>query len=182
MPSKPVKSAAKTANKSEFETSTGLKIQISAVDPMFMQTVVNSVPLPKAPTYEVTTMSGRVEVHRMDAIAAKQLENGESIWQAYLEERTYAQNEQNQRVMKAIFLMGTQCEIPEGNWEKKWRFLNIPIPTDEEEKRAFYLTAELPAADQVALMSAIMRLAGVDENIVKQAEDTFRSEVREGDE
>jgi len=172
----------KAANKDVYETSTGLKIKISAVDPMFMQTVVNSVPLPKVPTYEVTTVSGRVEVHRMDEKSAEQLENGKSVWQAYKEERALAQNEQNQRVMKAIFLMGTECEIPNTNWEKKWRFLDIQVPTDPDEKRAFYLTSELPAADQVGLMSAIMRLAGVDEVLVKQAEDAFRSEVREGDE
>lgn len=165
-----------------YETSTGLKVRIQAVDPMFMQTVVNSAPLPKAPTYEVTTMSGRVEVHRMDAKSAEQLENGMSIWQAYMEERAYAQAEQNQRVMKAIFLMGTQVDVPEDGWEKKWRFLNVPVPTDPDERRAFYLMSELPAVDTVGLMSAVMRLAGVDEAIVKQAEDTFRGEVREGDE
>lgn len=182
MPSKTTKSGTKQSDKEVFETSTGMKIKISAVDPMFMQTVVNSVPLPKVPTYEVTTISGRVEVHRMDEKSAQQLDNGIAIWQAYREEKSMAQNQQNERVMKAIFLMGTECDIPQTNWEKKWRFLGIQVPVDADEKRAFYLTSELPVQDQVALMSAIMKLAGVDENLVRQAEDTFRSEVREGNE
>lgn len=180
MPSSRTAKPAAESDAGVFVTSTGLKVKVTRVDPMFIQAVVTANPVPRPPTYEVQTVTGRTEVHRMDAVSAKQLENGMSQWQAYLDERAAAQVAQNDRVMKAMFLVGAECEVPDNGWEKKWKFLGVPVPTDPDERRVFYLMAELPAADVTGLMSAIMRLAGVDEEIVAEAEAAFRNQVPDG--
>lgn len=160
-----------------FTTSSGLAIKIQQVDPMFLQKVINSVHIPKAPTYEVTTISGRKETHIMDAKSAAETPGGEETWENYVLERDLALRTQNDRLMNALFYMGTECEIPVGSWERKWAFLGIDVPSDPDERRAFYLTSELPTEETVNLMSAVLRLTGVDAELLQQAEDAFRDSV-----
>jgi len=120
---------------SVFTTSSGVEVTLKPVDPIFIQSVSSTVKIPKAPFYEVTTISGRTERHKMDAVAAKQLENGQSIWDQYIEERNEAQTEQSNRILRAILYMGTEVEVPGQDWEKKFRFLGVDIPDDEDERR-----------------------------------------------
>ncbi len=167
--------------KDVFVTSKGLKVRVSPVDPMFMQAVVNSVSIPKTPVYEVKTVTGRTEVHRLDEKAAAQMPDGLSIWEAFLEERSAALALQNERVMKAMFLVGAETEVPDNGWDKKWQMLGVEVPTDPEERKIFYLRSELSGEDVTGLMSAIMRAGGVDEEMIRQAEDAFRDTVLEGE-
>lgn len=164
----------KTTN---FVTSSGVKVLLKPVDPIFIQSVAGSVKLPKTPTYETTTISGRTERHKMDAKAAEQLPDGASIWTQYIDERNEAQTEQSNRILRAILYVGTECELPEGDWERKFRFLDIDIPDDPDERRVFYLLSELSTHDTMALMTQVMRLTGVDEEVVQRAEESFRNPV-----
>lgn len=168
-------SKSKDSDTSEYLTSTGLTITLTRVDPIFLQSVANSVKLPKTPVYEVKTAGGRIETHRMDEVAAKQLEGGESIWQAWKDDYAAAQAEQAERIMRALFYMGTACELPSNGWEKKYQFLGINIPDDPDEKRSFYLASELPLKDVVGLTSEISKLTGISEDAIRQSEDAFRS-------
>lgn len=161
----------------EFTTSSGVKVLLKPVDPIFIQSVSSSVKIPKTPTYEVTTVSGRVERHKMDAKAAEQLPDGTSLWQQYIDERNEAQTEQSNRILRAILYMGTEVELPSHDWEKKFRFLGIDVPDDPDERRVFYLTSELTTQDTMALMTQVMRLTGVDEEVVQRAEEAFRNPV-----
>lgn len=161
----------------EFTTSTGVKVLLKPVDPIFIQSVAASIKLPKAPTYEVTTISGRTERHKMDAKAAEQLPDGTSIWEQYIDEHNEAQTEQSNRILRAILYVGTEVELPTHDWEKKFRFLGMDIPDDPDERRVFYLLSELSTHDTMALMTQVMRLTGVDEEVVQQAEAAFRNPV-----
>lgn len=161
-----------------FVTSDGIEIRLRKVNPVFMQSVVNSVKIPKPPTYETTTISGRKETHQMDEVSAQQLPDGESIWRNYVTERDLALAEQSSRLARAIFYTGTDCEVPDTDWKDKYDFVGVEVPTKEGELRAFYLMNELQPEDTAGLMTAIMRLTGVDEEMIQQAEDAFRDTVQ----
>jgi hypothetical protein len=173
---------AKQATKTEvYTTSDGREVQIARVDPMFIQRVINSVKMPKRPSYEIKTLSGRTETHLMDAESAKETPGGEDIWEQYSTELAQATNEQNSRLMNALFYMGTKCDVPDDGWESKWSFLGIDVPEKPDERRAFYLTSELPTEDTIGLMSAILRLTGVPEESLREAQDAFRNSVPDGE-
>ena len=70
--------ARKSKDVEIFTTSTGLQIQVKPVDPAFLQRVLRSVEIPKRPTYEAKTFSGRVERHPLDAESAGQTEGGDA--------------------------------------------------------------------------------------------------------
>lgn len=163
----------------KFTASTGLEVTIKPVDAMFLQKVINSVPKPKRPTYTAVTASGRREEHLLDPESAKSNPADMEKWAAFVEERANADRVQNERVMNALFYSGTECEIPNDGWREKWEFLGVAIPENPNELRAFYLSSELPSKDAVDLMSAILRMTGVDEETLKNAEDAFRDTVRQ---
>jgi hypothetical protein len=173
---------AKQASKTEvFKTSDGREVQISRVDPMFIQRVINSVKMPKRPTYEVKTLSGRTETHLMDEASATETPGGEDIWKQYSDELTQATNEQNSRLMNALFYMGAKFDVPDDGWESKWNFLGIDVPEKTQERVAFYLTSELATEDTIGLMTAILRLTGVPEESLREAQDAFRNTVPDGE-
>lgn len=179
MATKTTKQDAAAADENVFETSTGLKITIKKVPPMFLQKVMNSVELPKRPTYETKTISGRTEIWPMDKDAAAQTEHGVARWEYYQEELERARNTQNERVMSAAFLLGTECDVPDDGWEKRQQFLGLDVPDDPDARRAHYLMTELPSEDIAELMSRIFRsIEGVPEELINDAEASFRRSVR----
>lgn len=164
-----------------FTTKSGLEIELLPVDPMKMKRARDSVRLPKRPTYETRTASGKVETWPLDEVSAEQVPNGKSRWQAYLQDREDALSEQNDKVVNAIFFFGTKIkgELPTG-WEAAQLAVGIDIPShpdpaiDKELKKAHYLATELDTSDFRRLLSAIMRRSGASEEDIEEAEGTFR--------
>ncbi len=155
----------------------GLKVKVKQIPPMILQKVMSSVSMPERPTYEAKTISGRVEIWPLDAESAKEEPHGEARWNYYQEQLLAKQNEQNERVTLATFLFGTECEIPENGWDKKHEFLGLSVPTDPDERRAYYLATELSATDISNLMSKIMGTLQLPEEVIADAENSFRDSV-----
>lgn len=167
-----------------YTTKNGIEIRLSQVDPLFIQTVSRSVTIPEVPTYEAKTYSGRIEIHKFDEKAAKQTPGGEEIWANYTRELTEATNEQNDRVLRAIFLDGTVR--PENWFDPKWfkrmQIVGVDLPDDEDELWVFYLMSSLSQEDILGLSASIIRLTGVPEEMIEAAEEIFRESVRSTDE
>ena len=168
--------------KEVFTTGTGVKIDLKRIDPVFLQAVISSVKMPDRPTYTATTVSGRTETHMMDEDSAKQTEGGEKIWETYQEELSRASSLQTERSLRALFLDGTVC--PKGafvdpQWEKKMRIIGVDLPSDPEELWVMYLMMSLSSDDIIRMSTQIMRLTGVDEETIQQAEDSFRDSVKD---
>lgn len=157
----------------------GTKIKLLPVQPMLLNKVMTSVTIPKRPTYETRSISGKVQVHPMDEKAAKETPGGETMWVYYQEESESALSEQNSRVVNAIMVMGTECDIPQTGWQDKQRALGIEIPTDPDLLRAHYLLTHISdPAELNEIISKIMRLTGVSEEVISQAEGSFQRSVR----
>lgn len=165
---------------STYTTKKGLVVKLTRVDPVQMNRVIQSVKMPKRPTYETVTASGRVESHVMDEQAAKETPGGIELWKYYIEEKGIAASEQNDRLMRFLFHQGTEATIPEDGWRTKWEFAGIEPPPakDVVATRAFYLANELESEDVIGLTSAILRLGGVDEKALADAEAAFLNPVR----
>lgn len=159
---------------------TGLRVKLKPVQPMLLNKVMTSVEVPKRPTYETKTISGRVQNLPMDAQAAKETPGGEVIWEYYQEETTRALTDQNNKVVTAILVMGTECTIPEDGWDVLQVALGLTIPTQPDLRRAhFLLTAIIDANELNDLIAKIMKLTGVSEEAIAEAEGAFRSSVRD---
>lgn len=59
------------------------------------------------------------------------------------------------------------------------RIIGVDIPSDPEELWVMYLMMSLSSDDIIRMSSHIMRLTGVDEEVIQQAEDSFRDSVQD---
>ena len=172
--------ARKNADANLYTTTDGRKIKVKKVDALFIQSVQNSVTMPEKPTYETRTGAGKVEKRRMDKLSAEQTPGGIEIWEQYQKDLAEATSLQMERSMKAILLDGTVR--PEGEfvttaWQKRMRIIGIELPEDLDELWVMYLSTSLSAEDLLGLSGAIMRLTGVAEEVIQQAEGTFHDPV-----
>lgn len=159
----------------------GLEVKIRQSSPDFlmkMQKVFGAVKMPQRPKYQARTLTGRMEEHYMDETAAKQTPGGEKQWKEYKELLVEAKTQQNDRVGLAIMYYGVDFVPPETGWEDEQSFLGIEVPQIPEQKKAHFLNSELDPEDMAAIISKVMRSAGMDEGLVKEAEDSFRSAIR----
>lgn len=159
---------------------TGLKVKLLPVQPMLVNKVMTSVEIPKRPTYETKSVSGRVQNLPMDEKAAKETPGGETLWLYYQEETERALTEQNNRVVNAILVMGTEFEVPEDGWDTIQELMGLDVPKIPALRRAHFLMTVITDPTELnELMSKIMRLTGVSEEVLAQAEGTFQRSVRD---
>lgn len=172
--------AAPKKKKELFTTGRGMKIELRRVDPVFLQSVISSVKMPEIPTYKTTTVSGREETHKMDKEAAEQTEGGKEIWQSYEEDLARKSSEQTERSLRALFLDGTvppTGAFVDQEWQRKMEIIGVTLPEDPIELWVMYLMMAMSSDDIIRMSSHIMRLTGVDEELIQQAEDSFRDSV-----
>lgn len=158
----------------------GLTVEIRKPDQDFlirMQKVFSAVKMPKRPKYSARTLSGRFEEHYMDELASKQTPGGEKQWAEYQDILREAKAEQNEKVALAIMYYGTDFATPETGWEDDQIFLGIEVPQVPEQKKAHFLVSEIDPEDMASIISKVMRRSGMDEELIKEAEDSFRLAV-----
>lgn len=169
-------------NLDELVLEDGLVIKLRNIDPIFVQTVINSVEFPKKPTYEVKLASGRIEHYPMDALVAEQSPELEPIWTLYKLEQARAETEQMKRMTRALILDGTiipdQWDDP--RWERRMKIVGIELPDDPEERWVMYVESKMKTEETVALTNKIMRRTGVPEEYLTATEDTFRDQIHAG--
>lgn len=172
--------ATKKEKTEVYTTGDGRKIELRRIDPVFLQSVISSVKMPKKPTYEARTASGRVETHPLDAEAAKDNEEDQKKWDYYQEELARATTLQTEVSLRALFLEGTvrpKKDFVPADWQRRMRIIGIDLPKDDDELWVTYLTFSLDADDIVAMSTIIMRMTGVSEEIIQEAEGSFRDPV-----
>lgn len=151
----------------------GEKIEVFKVSPTLVQKVIMSVKVPRRPTYETRTFSGRVEVHPMDEVVAQQTPGYQGVWDQYVEDKAEAEAERNERLATVLLSRGTKYKLPEG-WEAEHEALGVVIPVEPNARRAHYLSVELDPPDLNDLVKIILALTGITEDKIKEAEANFR--------
>lgn len=168
-----------TESVDELVLKDGTTVALKNVDPIFIQTVINSVEYPKRPTYEVKMASGRIDKYPMDEKVAEQSPELAPLWTKYRMDTQAAEAEQMKRMTRALILDGTVMpEVWEDReWERRMKIVGIDLPEDPEELWVVYLESKMTTAESVALTGKIMRRTGVPEEFILAAEDSFRGQV-----
>lgn len=152
----------------------GARIEVFKVSPTLVQKVIQSVKLPKRPTYETRTFSGRVEVHPMDEVVAQQTPGYQGLWDQYVEDKAQAEADRNERLASVLLSRGTRYTLPDTGWVDEHEAMGLEVPTEPNMRRAHYLAVELDPEDLNDLVKEILRLTGITEERIKEAEDSFR--------
>lgn len=148
-------------------------VRLLDVNPLLVRMAMRAVKLPKRPTYSVTTMSGRVEVHPLDEESATASAQDQARWDVYTEERDEAIADRTDSSTRALFFYGTQFTPPDTGWDEQQEMLGIEVPVKAELRKVHYLMTVLSLPDLRGLLQAISRSMGIDETEVIKAEESF---------
>jgi hypothetical protein len=166
----------------ELRTTSGHTIIIKPLSPFLLDKLNTAFPVPDPPTYEIETATGDIETHFHDE---ESLETGEDreAWEAYNVEFNRIAQEKNDASIKVFIDQGVILpdEIaPEiEHWKDLLISCGIPVPKSEiDQKVEFVKDIVLTNPDDIMLvMSEVVKLSGVSEKLVRQAEDSFRDQV-----
>jgi len=154
--------STRSSNHSDIEiflTEDGVQVRIlkNPKLPMLVSRAMSSVDVPKRPTYEVKTFSGRVEVFPLDEKSAEQTEGGTERWNLYQQELKDAETERNLRVLRAIFGLGIDLDLPEDDeWIMDLEIAGIPLPSSEREMKLEYMMTQLSVTDMNNIIKKVM--------------------------
>ena len=164
----------------EYIASDGLVLTLNPVKQLMLQKVMNSVKFPEIPTYETTTLSGRVELHPMDEESAEQTEGGLEIWEKYVEEEQAANILQNDKVLKTVLITAVDVDLPEDDdWLYELEIIGIDQTPGESGKKLDYLYLHLDQEDLQEILTITMKLSGATEEAIQEAEDSFSDTLRD---
>ena len=180
-----------TKNFGSFTNAAGKTFVISGLSPLTPQHIMESVRrkwvkdgkiIPVCPTYEVTTISGEIEIHEHDAATlivegnAEQTKINKETWQEYTRLSAELDGEYNTRLMRVVFLAVEA--VPTDDWRNEMEFIGVDLPPkgSAQEKHLYIETEVVRSAQDIAkLMTGVFRLAGIiNEAAVAEAEAAFQ--------
>lgn len=163
-----------------FTTSRGVVLEFLPI-PALLEKLQAQHKLPDPPTYEVKTATGIVEHHTHDETT---LESGadKAAWAEYqrdLKDKTAALN---LALMRLVMLRGVKVQLPaDDTWIAEQRFIGLTVPDDPLERKMHWLETEALASanDYAQMLAGVMAASGLSEEVVQQAEATFRGALGE---
>lgn len=161
-----------------FTTSRGIEIEFLPI-PTLLEKLQAQHRMPAPPTYEIKAATGAVERHPHDETTLE-TDADKAAWADYQTRLKEATASYNLALMRLIMLRGIKVDVPEPNgWVHEQEYIGITVPTDPLERRMHWLETEALAneADYMAVVSGVMEASGVPEEVVAQAQATFRGEV-----
>lgn len=161
----------------KFTTSRGIALEFLSI-PVLLEKLHSQHPMPAPPTYTVETATGVKEVHTHDETTLETAED-KAAWAEYQDNLKAAQAKLNESLMRVVLLRGLKVDIPANGWVKEQEYMGITVPDDPTERRMHYLQTEALATreDYEAAVAGVMGASGVPEEVIRQAEDTFRGKV-----
>lgn len=159
-------------------SSTGKKIILTGVNPLLLEKIAGGVTIPVRPQYAVETAFGTTEWHDHDESTLETPEERQA-WNVYVKERDAADSTLVQRFTRVLFTKGISLEVDEeemAEWEEEQKFFGIPIPEGKHERRMHYIETAVISNEQdiVEMFDVIMRLTGIDDEILDEARRSFQ--------
>lgn len=161
-----------------FTTSRGITIEFLPI-PTLLEKLQAQHKTPEPPTYEIKAATGVTERHAHDETTLESDED-KAAWADYQERLKTATNQFNLALMRLVMLRGIKVELPEGNaWVEEQEFIGLTVPTEPTERKLHWLETEVLADrnDYMQVIVGVMEASGVPEEVVSQAEATFRGQV-----
>lgn len=175
-------------SKSRFITSTGREIRVLPISQITVSRIRASVvdrfeksgKRLRPPTYTVTDVAGTQETfpHTYETIEYPTVtEEERTQWNEYLTDIAAMDNEIKSKVTQYLYLSG--LSVAEDNtpeYLEMCAFFNIPVPESRMEAKFQYIVEHvLPTAkDKTDAMLRILQVSGVESEVVKAVEDSFR--------
>lgn len=158
-----------------FTTSRGIVLEFLPI-PALLEKLQAQHKLPEPPTYEVKTATGVIEHHTHDETTLE-TDADKAAWAEYQKNLQEATARLNLGLMRLVMLRGVKVEMPEGEaWIAEQQFIGLTVPDDPLERKMYWLETEALASanDYAQMLAGVMAASGLSEEVVAQAEATFR--------
>lgn len=172
----------------KFTASSGIEVTLKPVPQLLVDSARNSVEYPELPYYEIE-IGDDVEKHELteDTLKDEDLTPEERAeFEATLQEYylTYAKADEQLRdnMMNVMFLRGVEVELPEDDsWAEEQLLFGVKVPESPAARRLHYVKTEviMNAEDMISMFDGIMRVSGMPEEYLREAQDSFRSAMEE---
>lgn len=175
----------------EFTFSTGKKVIIHPVSPIFMQNATKAImnkwieengEFPEVPTYEAVVGEGEsaetiVYKYDQESIVDGTPEE-QQAYEDYIQTMSDYSDHESIRTAEILMRRGIELEYPKG-WEDDYKAIGMEIPEDPYEKKIYFIENECigTPSDYADLIQAIMSMTGVDMGLVEEALDGFRDNI-----
>lgn len=163
-----------------YTTEVGRIIRLRPVSQRLIDKAQRSVKIPRPPRYHIVT-DVVDEWHDFDDVSIEgqhSTPEDKEAWRQYKLDLAELKSERTERLLRVLFIKGTVREDVAGDeWEAEQRACGIDdVPSDPIERWYYYLVTELllTLQDFTGLMLAIIKLSGIDEARLAEAEAIFR--------
>lgn len=163
-----------------FTTADGREIKIRPVSLFVIDRLRAGFVFPPKPTYTATTAGGDVEVHDHDEKTLVTDED-KAAWAAWKAEMARLSADYAEKANRTWVMLGTDIDVPDGDWIKLHEFCGLTVPADPLERRWYYITTVLFSDDKelARLITEIARISnpGPTAEEVEAAKASFRRKV-----
>lgn len=183
-----------------FTTSRGITVTCLPIGTLLDKVNAQFALAPLPPTYQVETGGGAVETHahfhrwveeeekdedgtrRTVKVEQTSLETAEDrlAWAEYLQRLREHTAAHHRAVARLTLLHGIDFEMPADDaWVRKQELIGLHVPEDPLERRLHYAETEIVANtdDMMQIQLRVFAQSGIDEEVVRQIEATFRRAV-----
>jgi hypothetical protein len=172
-------------------TSRGVTVEclpIASTIEAHEENVRSSIEWPETPTRAVTDVAGSVEEIPLSDEYIKSgyaTEEEAEAWEEYQAEQARAQAEFDGKYKVGVVrLLSTEgvriLDADEDAWVKRHEWLNMTVPDDPGERILHFFRTEVLGnieSDLAAIMAGITFASGGDEELIRAAENSFRTEM-----
>ena len=189
--SKEVKKVKGVVTTLPYTTSTGKKIVLHGLPPMMVERLQAQYDArkPKIPTYIIIDIAGTEEIHDHNITTLEvegdpvETEKNKKLWDEYVKGTAAIDKESSEAMMRMIMLRGVYVSDYDenGSWIDEQEFLGLTIPSDTSARRYHYVQTEIigDANDLNTIMTIVMKLSGIPEEYLREAEHLFQSAMEE---
>jgi hypothetical protein len=160
-----------------FCSAKGITLKLRPVGQFKLDALRTSKIEVPVPQYEMTIAGGQKVKHPMDETIARN-QNRMDEWLTYRKAVAEQNRLQAERFSEMVIFEGVEIDVPgpESEWQKQMDHFGILVPEEPIARKLkyVYLEALVGPEDMGALVSQIMSLSQVDEEVIAKMRESFR--------
>jgi hypothetical protein len=168
-------------NTKTFVSSKGIELVLRPVSQFKLDSLRASAEEIPVPQYEMTIVGGEKILHPMDATIA-QNQNRMDEWNEYLKAKSANERDKAKRFTDLLLFDGVELDVPgeDSDWQRTSEAFGIKIPTDHIARKLHYIYTEalVGQEDITSLVSQILEVSQMDEEVVRKIRDSFRAKAK----
>lgn len=172
----------------QFVTSLGVEITVGPMPILQEAHVRNSLEadwvelgkvVPVAPTFEITTAGGEVELHQVDETMLDDPAR-KAQWEVYQAQLNEFTAEYRTRLLRSVVVDCVEFE-ENPKWAAKHKAKKLRVPADEWERKIYFAETELfgNPDDLMQVIERAKALSGLKAEVLASAQASFRSGLEE---